>query len=62
MHTNQKTNKETLDYLQPIEIAEGVFWVGFADTNIGLRCNPYLIVDGDEAVLIDGGSEAISAR
>ncbi|NLT49150.1 MAG: MBL fold metallo-hydrolase [Clostridiales bacterium] len=56
MSIYSKKDKETLDYLQPIEIAEGVFWVGFADMNIGLRCNPYLIVDGDEAVLIDGGS------
>ncbi|MDI9492952.1 MAG: MBL fold metallo-hydrolase [Bacillota bacterium] len=56
MHTDRKTKNETLDYLQPIEIAEGVFWVGFADTNLRLRCNPYLIVGGDEAVLIDGGS------
>lgn len=56
MSTYQQKDKETLDYLQPIEIAQGIFWVGFADLNIGLRCNPYLIVDGDEAVLIDGGS------
>ncbi|MGI6733280.1 MAG: MBL fold metallo-hydrolase [Anaerovoracaceae bacterium] len=56
MHTEDKTNRKDLDYLQPIEIAEGVFWVGFADTTLGLRCNPYLIIDGDEAVLIDGGS------
>jgi len=39
-----------------IEIAEGVYWVGFADVNAGFHCNPYLIVDGDEAVLIDSGS------
>jgi len=49
-------NKDDLDYLQPIEIAEGIYWVGFADVNAGLYCNPYLIVDGEEAVLIDGGS------
>ena len=45
-----------LDYSDYIEIAEGVYWVGFADENAGLHCNPYLIVDGGEAVLIDGGS------
>lgn len=45
-----------LDYFQPIQIAEGVYWVGFADDNAGLHCNPYLIVDNDEVVLIDGGS------
>jgi flavorubredoxin len=47
---------EGLDYRLPIEIAKGIFWIGFADDNAGLHCNPYLIVDGDEAVLIDGGS------
>jgi len=45
-----------LDYSLPIEIAAGVFWVGFYDQPSGLHCNPYLIVDGNEAVLIDGGS------
>ncbi|WMC93676.1 MBL fold metallo-hydrolase [Kineothrix sp. MB12-C1] len=46
----------SLDYSEYIEIAEGVYWVGFADEHMGLHCNPYLIVDGDEAVLIDSGS------
>lgn len=45
-----------LDYSKPIEIAEGIYWIGYADDNVGLHCNPYLITDGDEAVLIDGGS------
>ena len=50
-----KKQKEfnTNDY---IEIAEGIYWVGFADTEAGFHCNPYLIVDNDEAVLIDSGS------
>lgn len=47
---------ETLNYNEPIEIAEGVYWVGFADADAGLHCNPYLIVDGQEAVLLDSGS------
>ncbi|MEA4807014.1 response regulator [Acetobacterium wieringae] len=38
------------------EIADGVFWVGGCTQDGGLHCNPYLIVDGDEAVLIDPGS------
>ena len=46
----------TIDYSDSIEIADGIFWVGFADENAGLHCNPYLIVDHGEAVLIDGGS------
>ena len=39
-----------------VEIADGVYWVGYADTEAGLHCNPYLITDRDEAVLIDSGS------
>ena len=48
--------KKEMDYNSYIEIADGIYWVGFADENAGLHCNPYLIVDGNEAVLIDGGS------
>lgn len=44
------------DYSRPIEFAKGIYWVGFNDQTTGLRCNPYLIVDNGEAVLIDGGS------
>lgn len=38
------------------EIGDGIYWVGFADTDAGFSNNPYLIVEGDEAVLIDPGS------
>ena len=48
--------KNGLDYNEYIEIADGIYWVGFADINAGLHCNPYLITDNDEAVLIDSGS------
>ena len=44
------------DYESAVEIAPGVFWVGFYDVPSGLHCNPYLIIDEDEAVVIDGGS------
>jgi flavorubredoxin len=47
---------ETVDSDRPVEIAPGVFWVGFTDAQAGLHCNPYLIVDGGEAAVIDGGS------
>lgn len=43
-------------YDHPIEIADGIFWVGYYDESEGLHCNPYLIIDNDEAVLIDGGN------
>ncbi len=48
--------EQTLDLNEYIEIKEGVYWVGFADLDAGLHCNPYLIVDHDEAVLLDSGS------
>jgi flavorubredoxin len=51
-----KTNHTDTDYESAVEIAPGIFWVGFYDAPSGLHCNPYLIVDGDEAVVIDGGS------
>ncbi|MCP3942724.1 MAG: MBL fold metallo-hydrolase [Desulfobacteraceae bacterium] len=50
------SKKNNLDYERAVEIAPGIFWVGFYDKDSGLHCNPYLIVDNDEAVIIDGGS------
>ena len=44
------------DYESAIEIGDGVYWVGFYDKQTGLHCNPYLIIDHDEALVIDGGS------
>lgn len=38
------------------EIAAGIYWVGGRAQEGGLHCNPYLIVDGDEGILIDPGS------
>lgn len=40
----------------PIEIAEGVFHLGVQDRLNSFNNIPYLIVDGDEAVVIDPGS------
>jgi len=48
------SNVEPL-YDKYIEIADGTYWVGFADEQAGFHCNPYLIVDENEAVLIDSG-------
>lgn len=38
------------------QIVSGIYWVGEDNPVDNLHCNPYLIVDGDEAVLIDPGS------
>ena len=35
-------DREKLDYDGPIEVAEGIYWVGYADDNAGLHCNPGL--------------------
>ena len=43
-------------YDRPIQVAKGIYWVGFRDEKSDLTCNPYLIVQGDAAVLIDSGS------
>lgn len=53
-HFMDTKNNYKADY--PVEIAGGIFQVGFYDTQAGLYCNPYLIIDNDEAVLIDAGS------
>jgi len=45
-------------YDRPIEIADHIYWVGFHDVTSNLHCNPYLIIEGDQAVLIDGGSRS----
>lgn len=47
---------KNLDYNRPVKLADDVYWVGFFDLASRLHCNPYLIIDGDEAILIDGGS------
>ncbi len=39
-----------------IEIAPGVFHLGVQDSNFSFSNIPYLVVDGEEAVLIDPGS------
>ncbi len=45
-----------MDYSKPIEIGKGIYWIGYADDHVGLHCNPYIIIEGNEAVVIDGGS------
>ena len=49
-----KTNAQNHEGL--VDIAEGIYWIGFYDAQSGLHCNPYLIIDHDEALVIDGGS------
>jgi diguanylate cyclase (GGDEF)-like protein len=39
-----------------VKIAEDVYWAGSAEKQRGLGSNPYLIMTGDSAVLLDPGS------
>lgn len=39
-----------------VELGRGIYWVGTLEERRGLDCNPYLIIDGDKAVLVDPGS------
>jgi diguanylate cyclase (GGDEF)-like protein len=39
-----------------VELSDNIYWIGEKKQFSGLHCNPYLIVDGDEAVLVDPGS------
>lgn len=45
-----------MNYDNHVAITRDIYWVGFYDEKAHLHCNPYLIVDGDESVLIDPGS------
>ncbi len=47
---------ESVDFDRVVSLGNGIWWVGFQDRDSGLRCNPYLIIEGDEAILLDGGS------
>jgi len=44
------------NYDDPIAITEDIYWIGFYDDAANMHCNPYLLIDGDEAVLFDPGS------
>ena len=39
-----------------MQIADGIYWVGFYDASAALQCNPYLLIDHNEAILFDPGS------
>ena len=56
MEGEAMVEKQQYDYLEPIEVAKGVYWVGYYDEGANFHCNPYLLVDGEEAVIFDPGS------
>ncbi len=48
--------EDMIDPEKAIQIREGIYWLGWPDEDAGFSNNPYLILDGDEAVLVDPGS------
>lgn len=48
----------TMDHDRPIRIGDGTYWVGVKDAHSPAPFNAYLIIDGGEAVLIDGGGRS----
>jgi PAS domain S-box-containing protein len=73
-HTKKETNGLEVPIYDAVPVAvagatrdlgDGVFWIGL-ETDDVFRCNPYVIVDGEEAVVIDPGgllyAEAIIAK
>ena len=44
------------DFDDSIEVHSGIHWLGFYDQESKLNSNPFLIIDDEEAILIDPGS------
>ncbi len=53
---NNKSNCKEWINLGFEQIVDGIYHVGDFSSRNGLDCNPYLLIDGDEAVLFDPGS------
>ncbi|HPK54529.1 MAG TPA: MBL fold metallo-hydrolase [Smithellaceae bacterium] len=47
---------QQIQYDRPVPVAEGIYWVGFYEEATNFHCNPYIVVAGDQAVVIDSGS------
>ncbi|MBI4667335.1 MAG: MBL fold metallo-hydrolase [Nitrospinae bacterium] len=45
-----------LDYDNAISITRDIYWVGFYDREANLHCNPYVLIDDEDIILIDPGS------
>lgn len=50
--------RKKYDCKQAHQLAQGIWWVGFRDQRNGQVHNPYLLIDNEEAVLINPGSGA----
>ena len=45
-----------MDFNNAIAITRDIYWVGFNEEGSNLRCNPYLLIDGEDIILFDPGS------
>ncbi len=45
-----------MDFNKPIEIAKNIYWIGKYLDGDPFQCHPYMIVNGDESILVDPGS------
>ena len=45
-----------LDFKSAIEVAKDIYWIGKYIENDPFQCHPYLILSGNESVLVDPGS------
>jgi flavorubredoxin len=46
----------TMNYEDAVMITDDIYWVGFYDQGANLHCNPYLLIDEQDVILIDPGS------
>ena len=46
----------TVNVSEPVELKSGLWWVGSGTPKGTLYCNPYLLIQGDSALLFDPGS------
>jgi flavorubredoxin len=45
-----------INYDDAVLVSDDIYWVGFHDRHANLHCNPYLLKDEQDVVLIDPGS------
>lgn len=45
-----------MDFSQPVQLAEGFWWVGSGHLEDKLQCNPYLLIQNKSPILFDPGS------
>jgi len=45
-----------IDLSKPVQLAEGLWWVGSERTYENLQCNPYLLIKDGKGILFDPGS------